>query len=265
MLASSSVDIIKLWDPSTGELYQTLEGRSGPVQSLAFSPDSQLLAFILGKSIKLWDPNTGELRYVLHGHLNSVLSLAFSYNSQLLASSSYDKTVKLWNPNTGELCQTLEGHSDLVRSVAFSPDGQLLASGSHDTTIKLWDLRTGGLRQTLDNHEMRHTFSLHYLPALSVLFSPDGQLLVSTFEKTTKLWDPSTGELRQTLEGHSDLVWTGNNTQQLSILENQWIFFHGRMVLWLPSNYRPTCLAFKAGVLALGHSSGQVSFISTFT
>jgi hypothetical protein len=35
--------------------------------------------------------------------------------------------------------------------------------------------------------------------------------------------------------------------------------------LWLPSEYRPICFAIKDGVLALGHASGRVSFISCFT
>jgi WD40 repeat protein len=126
-------------------------------------------------------------------------------------SGSDDRTIKLWDPTTGELQQTLEGHSDSVRSVAFSPDGQLLASSSADNTIKLWD--------------------------------------------------PTTGELRQTLEGHSHWVWSKTSVE-VSILENQWICLQGKRMLWLPQGYRPTSFAAKDGILALGHASGRVSFIS---
>ncbi|PGG95459.1 hypothetical protein AJ79_10049, partial [Helicocarpus griseus UAMH5409] len=159
----------------------------------------------------------------------------------------------LWDPSTGELRQTLEGHSYGVISVAFSLDGQLLASGSIDSTIELWDLSMGKLQQTLEGHSYG---------VISVAFSPDGQLLASgSADKTIKLWDPSTGKLWQTLKGHSQWIWSEINFE-VSILEEQWICFQGEKILWLPKEYRPNCLALKNGVLALGHLSGRVSFVS---
>ncbi|KAE8389669.1 hypothetical protein BDV23DRAFT_184267 [Aspergillus alliaceus] len=189
----------ELWNPSTGKLHLTLKGHSGEVNSVAFSPDSQLLASSSwDKTIKLWDPSTGKLYQTLEGHSAWVQSVAFSPDGQLLASSSWDNTIKLWDPSTGELRQTIKGHSGTVRSVAFSPDSQLLASCSRDKTIKLWDPSTSELRQTLTGHSNW---------VRSVAFSPDSQLLASSsWDKTIKLWDPSTGELRQTIEGHSDWV-----------------------------------------------------------
>ena len=82
-------------------------------------------------------------------------------------------------------------------------------------------------------------------------------------DRTVRLWDASTGELRQTLRGHSDWVWSEANVE-LSILDKQWAFFRVKRVLWLPPDFRPICLAFRAGTLALGGSPGGVSFISGF-
>ncbi|KAB8237118.1 uncharacterized protein BDW43DRAFT_297519 [Aspergillus alliaceus] len=207
----------------------------------------------LPKVEKTW---SGELQ-TLEGHSGLVRSVAFSPNGQLLASGSYDDTIKLWDPSTGDLHQTIEGHSHWVQSVTFSSDSQLLASSSWDNTIKLWDPSTGELHLTLEGHSGEVNM---------VAFSPDnGQLLASgSQDKTIKLWDPSMGELRQTLEGHSHWVWAGANLKGLSILQDQWIFLQNRSILWLPPNYRPECLAFNAGTLALGHASGRVSFISGF-
>ena len=132
---------------------QTLEGHSNWVSSVAFSPDSQLLASSSSDStVKLWDPTTGDLQKTLEGHSNRVWSLAFSPDSKLLASDSGDNTIKLWDPTTGELKRTLHGHSKPVWSLTFSPDSKLLASGSNDNTVKLWNPTTGELQKTLEGH-----------------------------------------------------------------------------------------------------------------
>jgi WD40 repeat protein len=130
---------------------QTLEGHSGWVQSVAFSPDGQLLASSSNdKTIRVWDTVTGSLQQLFEGHSGPVWSVAFSPDGQLLASGSDDKTVRLWGTIMGALQQTLKGHSGSVQSVAFSPDGCLLASGSDDKTARIWGTATGSLKQTLE-------------------------------------------------------------------------------------------------------------------
>ncbi|KAJ5125303.1 hypothetical protein N7526_007480 [Penicillium atrosanguineum] len=182
-----------------GTELQTLEGHSGSVQSVAFSPDSQLLASgSYDKTIRLWDPVTGVLIQSLEGHSEPVLLVTFSPDGLLLASGSYDKTIQLWDLATGVLTKSLEGHSSSVWSIAFSPDGRLLASGSEDGKVMLWDPATGVLIQSLEGHSDS---------VESIAFSPDGQLMASGSEDmTVRLWDPETGVLIQSLEGHSDSV-----------------------------------------------------------
>ncbi|KAK3946936.1 hypothetical protein QBC32DRAFT_112172 [Pseudoneurospora amorphoporcata] len=180
---------------------QTLEGHSGTVYSVAFSPDGQRLASGSWEdTIKIWDPASGSCLQTLKGHSGTVASVAFSPDGQRLASGSGDKTIKIWDPASGSCLQTLEGHSGTVNSMAFSPDGQRLASGLGDDTIKIWDPASGSCLQTLKGHS-------GYV--YSVAFSPDGQRLASgSWDKTIKIWDPASGSYLQTLKGHSGNVYS---------------------------------------------------------
>ncbi len=112
-LASGSFDnTIKLWDASTGELKQTLEGLKNGVYAVAFSPDGMTLASGSGDTtIQLWNATTGVLKQTLLGHSKVVSSVAFSPAGKTLASGSLDNTIKLWDAATGELKQTLRGHT----------------------------------------------------------------------------------------------------------------------------------------------------------
>ncbi len=63
----------------TGIALRTLEGHSGPVSSVAFSPDGQrVVSGSDDQTVRLWDAVTGVALQTLEGHSGLVRSVAFS-------------------------------------------------------------------------------------------------------------------------------------------------------------------------------------------
>ena len=179
-----------------GDWRGKVEGHTASVHSLAFKPNSYVLASgSWDKTIRIWDVGNNNGRHVrtLRGHTSRVFSVAWSPDGRTLASASEDGTVRLWNPNNGINFAVLRGHTESVNEVAWSPDGRILASGSRDKTIRIWDPDTHGLRRVLRGHS-------GFVYALA--FHPNGQTLASGSSNGIRLWNPNTGALKATLTGY---------------------------------------------------------------
>jgi WD40 repeat protein len=121
---------------------QILEGHSGEVEFVTFSPDGKQLASCSSDhTIRIWDTATGATLQILKGHSREVEVVVFSPDGKQLASCSYDKTIRIWDVATGTTLQILEDSlsalSGWIHDISFSPDGRQLASFSHDKKVRI--------------------------------------------------------------------------------------------------------------------------------
>jgi WD40 repeat protein len=179
LLAASSQDrsaevwLTGGWKPLT----RIPENPAGPVNAVAFSPDSSVLAMTIGgpddleRAVRFWLTNAADepknmtaaqatrraaqLKQTRPADVGPGVpaSLAFSAAGagakqvRLLVALS-DKTVRILNQSGGFL-STLAGDTDWVDSVAVNSDGSRIASGSASGAVLIWNGTNGKLMATL--------------------------------------------------------------------------------------------------------------------
>ncbi len=195
LLASAEGGLIRLWDPSSGQLIRAFQGHQGAVNSVVFSPEGNTLASASDdKTVRLWDTASGREMRAFQGHLGRVNSVVFNPEGNTLASASDDKTVRLWDTASGREIRAFQGHLGGSLSVVFSPTGNTLASTSYDNTVHLWDTTSGRKIRTFRGHQDW---------VRSVVFSPEGNTLASASDdKTVRLWDTASGREIRNFQGH---------------------------------------------------------------
>jgi WD40 repeat protein len=132
------------------------QGRGECVRSLAFSPDSRLVAVFTALSreyspfspnepsyfrLYLWETTTQQKRAAWEISPDYYFSPAISHDGSLVAAGDSKGAIHLWSLSSGKEIRRLKGHRGQIESLAFSHDGKLLASGGSDTTALIWDIR----------------------------------------------------------------------------------------------------------------------------
>jgi WD40 repeat protein len=223
------------------EPIRTLEGHTDRVLSVAFSPDSSLLASgSVDNSIRLWLVNEDRLLRTMSGQPFPVMGLDFAPNGATLATASSDGILRIWQVSNGLLLNSLSGHGDWITDVDYAPDGRTIATSSRDFTVRIWNILLSRLMKIVDegmaevnslayspdgrllawaeqdgrvrilnlsSQTWQHILAAGSEPATSVAFSPDGALLASGYwDGALRIWDVSSGNLLQTINAHPAAV-----------------------------------------------------------
>jgi eukaryotic-like serine/threonine-protein kinase len=144
--ALSTAGFVRLWDVTTGRIRADVRIARGVLTTLAFSPDSQVVAtgggtFALKTGSYLTDLLVSG---ITRGNDGVQIQVWFDNTPNVIGD------VQLWDATTGRQVRALEGHHGRVAALAFSPDGKVLASGSLGSTMLSVDAQGLGDRPRAD-------------------------------------------------------------------------------------------------------------------
>jgi WD40 repeat protein len=208
-----------------------LEGHSGKVLSVDFSPDGRLLASgSTDNTLRLWNVRQSTLLRTMLGHPFPILSLSFSPNNQLIATGSDDGIVRIWQVSNGSLLHSLQGHAGWVNKVVFSPDGKSLSSASDDYTVRQWRVSDGRLNRVIDEGMGR---------VLDLIYSPSGQALAwCESNGAMRVWQIGDGKWLQVLnladQRANTIAYSPEGALLAAGLEN------GTILIWRTSDWSAT-------------------------
>jgi len=129
-------DTIQIWEaPTERLLIQLVDPNGGPVSTIAWRPDRNMLASGVSSpnELQIWDLITGDLVFTSRRYRQPISLLFWSSDGQRLIGS-VGQEILVWDAETWEELAIVEG----VVSSALNSDGSQFISAHYDGTVRVW-------------------------------------------------------------------------------------------------------------------------------
>ena len=229
-----------LWDAADGTKKHVYDKQRATL-SVAFSPDSTMLATVGNRCVYVWQIATGKEILALAGYTYIPRGAVFTRDNKRLLTAGEHDVPQVWDLETKRAVLELKGHANWILGVACSTDGARFATSSVDGSVRLWDTSSGESIRTFPDHsgfvecvairpdgkavacgdgagqinvwEVASGKKLFPQPhggaATALAVSADGEFIASAGKDgSVRLWELPAGKLRHDLAGHDGVVVT---------------------------------------------------------
>uniref|UniRef100_H2ZK12 BRWD/PHIP N-terminal domain-containing protein n=1 Tax=Ciona savignyi TaxID=51511 RepID=H2ZK12_CIOSA len=218
---------IRVWNIQNAEPVAVLQGHSGMLTSIEFSPVTEggrgyLISTGRDGNVCFWRWNLHNMEFskqpVKFQERSrpgvSIMCASWSAGGRFAVAAGSDSIIHVYSilPASAEplkLCE-LASHTDKVDSIWFAHHGLKFASSSYDGTAIIWNY-VGSEWKPLILKEKRESDSNEVIPLSSkvrvimVAWTYNDELIMTSHSDfTIRVWKSSTAKLLTTLKGHED-------------------------------------------------------------
>eukprot|EP01127_Copromyxa_protea_P005425 TRINITY_DN15353_c0_g1_i1.p1 TRINITY_DN15353_c0_g1~~TRINITY_DN15353_c0_g1_i1.p1 ORF type:complete len:415 (-),score=111.00 TRINITY_DN15353_c0_g1_i1:29-1273(-) len=198
LLATCGMDAtIKIWDSTTGQLVQTLEGPGESLDCCVWHPRGPVIVAGSGDgSVWMWHAKTGAMMNVFYGHSDAVVSVEFTHDGSKIVSASADQTIRIWDPKTGQVLHTIQGganfHQQAITAMKCHPGQDVIVAGSAEGLISVSSSVSGKVVNTYKDHTeaIEELLFLTFLPCVAS----------ASLDNNIHIWDINTLQARSKIQ-----------------------------------------------------------------
>lgn len=222
--------VVRIWNTATGELEDSLQGHTAPVDVLTWSHDGNLLLTGSDDGLAIiWNVGTSALLQTLYHTYDDqrwkVWWADWAPNDAQVLTTSDDGAVRIWDVATGEERHFFANSFSLAddqdpgigtTSAFWNADGTKIVASSDDGAVNVWNVETGELERALVTD---------FLLAFGATWNDDESQILTWgadfFELgLASVYDTQTGNLLFNIEGHEDWLlsaeWSPDETRILT-------------------------------------------------